>query len=153
MLQDGVVYDYVFDAEAEAWVNWLETPAGREEIPRGAAYHDIVVPTMDTVRARFFVDACAKAGTPLLISGTIPSVLLSRRFSAAVPSSVSFHPFPPFLPPVSPPFPHHSPRTVWDGQDDGNSVDDFAPLSAVDLRSDLCDLFGWHHRDLHPGGL
>ena len=96
VLQDGVVYDYVFDAEAEAWVNWLETPAGREEIPRGAAYHDIVVPTMDTVRARFFVDACAKAGTPLLISGTIPSVLLSRRLRR--------RPFIGFIPPLPPLF-------------------------------------------------
>lgn len=65
-----LVYDFAFDKGKAKWVPWLETmPEGSGRIPAEAEYMSIIVPTQDTVRYTFLLDALARHSHHVLLVG------------------------------------------------------------------------------------
>ncbi len=66
----GIDQHYVAGAreasfEWKPWVSLIE----KTEIPRGAAFHQIIVPTKDTVRNQFLLELCLNSGLHVLLAG------------------------------------------------------------------------------------
>ncbi|KAI8468854.1 MAG: dynein heavy chain 8 [Monoraphidium minutum] len=88
MPDEGSIYDFVWDPKAAgggrgagAWVQWSAvTPA--LAIPQGAAFGDIIVPTIDTARYSFLFDLSLRQRYPLLLigpTGTGKTTLVMRH--------------------------------------------------------------------------
>ena len=48
-----LVYDYKFDTVKKTWIGWLET-VPEYSVDIKMSYNEIVVPTLDSVRMKFF---------------------------------------------------------------------------------------------------
>eukprot|EP00668_Euglena_longa_P039207 GGOE01050460.1.p1 GENE.GGOE01050460.1~~GGOE01050460.1.p1 ORF type:complete len:2722 (-),score=1086.70 GGOE01050460.1:98-8140(-) len=90
-----LIYDYVFSREELKWVDWMDTvPAFKPA--DGAQFHEIIVPTTDTVRYSYLLKRTVLAGIPMLMvgeTGTGKTILAKKvlfdeldkeRFQAAV---------------------------------------------------------------------
>lgn len=49
LLQDGSVYDYLFDQQSCDWVHWMQSVPSQELMP-SLSFNEIIVQTIDTVR-------------------------------------------------------------------------------------------------------
>ena len=65
-----LVYDLAFDKSKAKWVPWLDlAPEGSGKIPLDAEYSSIIVPTQDTIRYTFLLDALVRHGHHALLVG------------------------------------------------------------------------------------
>ncbi|KAJ1569497.1 Dynein heavy chain 1, axonemal [Cladochytrium tenue] len=77
---NGLVYDYVFDTERKAWLNWMELAP--EVQLSSKASQDVIVPTMDTVRNTYILDLLLHMGNHVLCTGptgTGKSVIIQEK--------------------------------------------------------------------------
>ncbi|EFJ29004.1 inner arm dynein 3-2 [Selaginella moellendorffii] len=85
---DGAtVYDFLFDKENAAWLLWTATIVPLE-IPQGAIFSEIIIPTKDMVRYTFLLDKGIQANYPVLLvgsTGTGKSVYINRHLSLGLP--------------------------------------------------------------------
>ena len=89
----GTVYDFVYDLEKVAWVTWNSTLEDAP-IPKGTPFGSIIIPTDDSARYTFLLDACIQRQMPVLLcgsSGTGKSVYVTRHLVKGLPSD-SFMP-------------------------------------------------------------
>ena len=63
-----LVYEFMFDKSKNKWVPWMDTLA-EEAIDPEAEYSSIIVPTMDTVRYTYLIDAFLTHSKHLLLVG------------------------------------------------------------------------------------
>lgn len=67
-LQAGTLYDYVFDKAECKWMGWMDT-VQPQAIPADAAFHEIIVQTIDTVRYTYLLDLLITHGRHVLFTG------------------------------------------------------------------------------------
>ncbi|XXQ31525.1 Dynein heavy chain AAA lid domain containing protein [Plasmodiophora brassicae] len=94
----GSVYDYVYQVSTRSWRQWLDNSQAMS-IPANAAFQDIIVPTLDSVRNSWLLATLVKAnshvlwvggtgtGKTLCISETLTKTLANGVFS---PVSITF---------------------------------------------------------------
>ena len=63
-----LIYDYVYDRDELKWVDWMDTVENFKPPPT-AQYHEIIVPTTDTVRYSYLLTRTILNGLPLLMVG------------------------------------------------------------------------------------
>ncbi|KAL6759980.1 dynein heavy chain 6 [Haematococcus lacustris] len=66
--KEGSVYDYVFDKSRCQWKPWMETVTV-DAIPDSAAFNEIIVQTVDTVRYAHLLDLLIRHGKHVLFAG------------------------------------------------------------------------------------
>ncbi|KAL4494234.1 hypothetical protein ABPG73_018753, partial [Tetrahymena malaccensis] len=62
------IFDLCYDKTKGIWVNWTQTEK-KFEIPKGGEYHNIFVPTIDSIRNNFFLHRCVQNQIHLLVCG------------------------------------------------------------------------------------
>ena len=62
------IYDWTLSKADGGWVSWESTLA-QAEIPAGARFSDIIVPTKDMARYTFLFDIAIRHGQPILFTG------------------------------------------------------------------------------------
>ncbi|EAS04067.1 axonemal dynein heavy chain (macronuclear) [Tetrahymena thermophila SB210] len=62
------VFDICFDSKKNQWVNWTQT-VDKYIVPKEGEFHDIFVPTNDSIRNNFFLHKCIQSNNHLLICG------------------------------------------------------------------------------------
>eukprot|EP00741_Cyanophora_paradoxa_P016907 tig00020943_g16328.t1 len=85
------VYDWSFDRQAKAWEPWLVPDLA---IPAGARFHEIIVPTKDTVRFSFLFQTVINHHANCLVTGptgTGKSLLVRQQLSTALPAEKWIH--------------------------------------------------------------
>jgi len=63
-----LVYDYLFDLSTQRWVRWVDSQPTFVPDAR-LAHYEIFVPTMDSIRSTFVLDALVKRGRHVLFTG------------------------------------------------------------------------------------
>eukprot|EP00971_Amphidinium_carterae_P346717 6488349-Amphidinium_carterae.1 len=64
----GSIFDYVWDLDRVAWVQWTET-VEPQVIPAGSSVENIIVQTMDNVRYSYLLNHCVNHRLQLLFCG------------------------------------------------------------------------------------
>uniref|UniRef100_A0A7S3HTS3 Dynein heavy chain n=1 Tax=Spumella elongata TaxID=89044 RepID=A0A7S3HTS3_9STRA len=86
---EGVVYDYFFDAKTAKWNNWLaDQPTFK--IPKEATFNSIVVPTIDTIRNEWLLEKLLRKGFHVICTGdtgTGKSVTIRNKLLSGMPSN------------------------------------------------------------------
>lgn len=86
--EEGLVYDYLFDAKTAKWYNWLDgQPVFK--IPKDATFNSIVVPTIDTIRNEWLLEKLLRKGYHVLCTGdtgTGKSVSVKNKLLSGMPS-------------------------------------------------------------------
>eukprot|EP00003_Mantamonas_plastica_P009854 TRINITY_DN1922_c0_g1_i3.p1 TRINITY_DN1922_c0_g1~~TRINITY_DN1922_c0_g1_i3.p1 ORF type:complete len:2408 (+),score=832.24 TRINITY_DN1922_c0_g1_i3:887-8110(+) len=90
--EEGLVYEYMFDSATGQWMQWMDTI---EEfvIPKTAKFHEIIVPTNDTVRYSYLLDLLVQQRQPILFAGptgTGKSVVVQNHLRNSV-DQATFH--------------------------------------------------------------
>lgn len=93
----GLVYDYCYSLKDHKWMLWMDTIAAYK-VPANTSFADIVVPTADSVRNTFLLDALMKSGKHVLMVGgtgtgktvNITRYLMSLPADVIIPIPVSF---------------------------------------------------------------
>lgn len=67
-LQEGNVYDFTFDVASCGWQHWRAT-AGPASIPEDAAFNDIIVQTVDTLRYSSLLRLLVQSGKHVMLAG------------------------------------------------------------------------------------
>jgi hypothetical protein len=67
-LQEGIVYDFTFDVASCGWQHWRAT-AGPAAIPEDAAFNDIIVQTVDTLRYSSLLRLLVQSGKHVMLAG------------------------------------------------------------------------------------
>ena len=78
---DTLVHDYFFSTEAGRYIPWIYTRPDFV-IPANSQFHDIIVPTVDTIRYSYLLSTCIDNGIPLLFvgpTGTGKSILVKDK--------------------------------------------------------------------------
>ena len=68
----GTVYDFFFQKTGALWAGWEDLIEKGSTIPAGAKPSDLIIPTTDTARQRFFLDTFVnreEGAVPLLFVG------------------------------------------------------------------------------------
>ncbi|XP_065898705.1 dynein axonemal heavy chain 3-like isoform X2 [Dysidea avara] len=65
----GTVFDYFFQKAGSTWSQWEDLIERGSTIPANAKVSDLIIPTADTVRQRFFLDVYISHEIPLLFVG------------------------------------------------------------------------------------
>jgi len=65
--EDHSVFDYVYSPR-QHWIHWMNSTT-LPGIPERAQFHEIIVPTIDTVRHTYLLDVLLRQGTPMLLGG------------------------------------------------------------------------------------
>ncbi|GFH26784.1 uncharacterized protein HaLaN_24992, partial [Haematococcus lacustris] len=76
----ATVYDFFWLTEDSAWATWA-TRIDTQPIPANTSFRRIIVPSVDTVRYTFLLDAAVRRGFPTLIvgpTGTGKSVMVHK---------------------------------------------------------------------------
>eukprot|EP00667_Euglena_gracilis_P000033 EG_transcript_33 len=76
------LYDYVWDQEENRFMDWLDTIPEFKIAPE-SQYHEVIVPTTDTIRYSFLLRQCVNNGLPLMFIGTTgtgKSILVKDMF-------------------------------------------------------------------------
>ena len=73
-LQEGSIYDYLFDKARCGWRHWMDT-VPVQEVPTSAAFHEIIVQTIDTVRYTYLLNMLVSHGYHTLFTGGPPASL------------------------------------------------------------------------------
>jgi len=79
------VYDVAIDCSSGApqWRDWMSTICAYS-VPKGARFHDINVPTIESVQVGYITDVLVKHSVPLLLTGntgTGKTILLAQRLN------------------------------------------------------------------------
>ena len=88
----GSVYDLLYEL-GKGWQTW-ESTLVEQAIPAGTPFGSIIIPTDDSARYTFLLDACLQRRVPVLLcgpSGTGKSVYVTRHLVKGLPSE-SFMP-------------------------------------------------------------
>lgn len=83
------VFDFMFDIEAKKWVPWSVLTKGFE-IPPGAKFHEVIVPTLDTARTTWMLDLFVRNRVPCVFigpTGTGKSTMLAKHLKDKLPRS------------------------------------------------------------------
>jgi dynein heavy chain len=83
-----LVYDYVFDPARMKWGPWLDRLEPKAVADSDADYSSIIVPTVDTLRYTFLLDALARHHHNCLFvgpTGTGKTVLVKRHLQTGLP--------------------------------------------------------------------
>ncbi|CAL4185259.1 unnamed protein product, partial [Meganyctiphanes norvegica] len=68
--EHGLVYDFLYDKDANRWVPWYDTiDKDRHIIPADATVSKLLIPTAETARQEFFLKTCLNHDVPLLLLG------------------------------------------------------------------------------------
>ncbi|TPX32092.1 hypothetical protein SmJEL517_g04759 [Synchytrium microbalum] len=90
--QAGSVYDYMFERDRKnggTWKLWVDT-VGTFEIPKGAKFSQITVPTIDTQRYTYLLETLLTHGKAVLFvgpTGTGKSVYINNKLLNGLPAS------------------------------------------------------------------
>ncbi|CAI8006104.1 Dynein heavy chain 3, axonemal, partial [Geodia barretti] len=63
------VFDYFFQKTGGVWAPWEDLLDRNASIPAGAKVTELIIPTVDTARQTYFLDALTRHGVPLLLVG------------------------------------------------------------------------------------
>jgi len=77
-----MLYDYCYSTDDNKFVDWMDT-VPEFKIPPEAQYHEVIVPTTDTVRYSFLLNQCLTNYLPLMFigqTGTGKSILVKQMF-------------------------------------------------------------------------
>ncbi|GLD91881.1 hypothetical protein PINS_up000414 [Pythium insidiosum] len=93
----GLVYDYCYSLKDHKWVPWMDTIAPYK-VPPNTSFADIVVPTADSVRNTYLLDAlCRNDKHVLMVGGTgtgktinITRYLMSLPADTVIPIPITF---------------------------------------------------------------
>eukprot|EP00928_Gymnodinium_smaydae_P009061 TRINITY_DN13347_c0_g3_i1.p1 TRINITY_DN13347_c0_g3~~TRINITY_DN13347_c0_g3_i1.p1 ORF type:complete len:4331 (+),score=1052.12 TRINITY_DN13347_c0_g3_i1:55-13047(+) len=87
----GFLFDYFYNIEERTWIPWMDTvPA--YEVPRGARYEEIVVPSIDSVRLVYIYQLLVLNDRHVLCpgpTGTGKSVNISRWLQKGAPDHIA----------------------------------------------------------------
>ena len=86
-LQEGSIYDYLFDKAQCGWRHWMDT-VPVQEVPTSAAFHEIIVQTIDTVRYTYLLNMLVSHGYHTLFTGG-PAQRTHRQRSGCLPISMA----------------------------------------------------------------
>ncbi|KXS21750.1 hypothetical protein M427DRAFT_107149 [Gonapodya prolifera JEL478] len=78
---DGSVYDYKFNEERQAWVNWMDD-VPEFMVPQKAGTDAVIVPTIDTIRCNYLVELLLRNNCHVLCvgpTGTGKSVVIQDK--------------------------------------------------------------------------
>lgn len=67
-MQEGTLYEYTFDKPSCKWKKWMDTVVV-SPIPESTAFHEIIVPTIDTVRYMSLMNLLVTHQVHVLIAG------------------------------------------------------------------------------------
>lgn len=85
--QEKLAYDYWFDVEKKDWINWTDTvPAYNFDIKM--SYNEILVPTVDSIRMKYFTKLLVTNGKHALTpgpTGTGKSVNIAELLTFELP--------------------------------------------------------------------
>jgi dynein heavy chain len=87
----NTVYEHHIDTQKKDWVSWESTISQYK--PIGKEFHEIIVPTVDTVRNRFMTQAILNTNTGLLMlghSGVGKTVLIDQVLNTLDQNKISF---------------------------------------------------------------
>ena len=70
-LQEGSIYDYLFDKSQCGWRHWMDT-VPVQEVPISAAFHEIIMQTIETVRYTYLLNMLVSHGYHTLFTGGPP---------------------------------------------------------------------------------
>ena len=84
ILQEGSIYDYLFDKAQCGWRHWMDT-VPVQEVPTSAAFHEIIVQTIDTVRYTYLLNMLVSHGYHTLFTGWVPCITPSTQRSGCLP--------------------------------------------------------------------
>jgi len=62
------IFDLVFERSKGSWINWLQVLAGYQ-IPEKASFHQLIIPTVESVRTSFFVNLLVQNSKHILFTG------------------------------------------------------------------------------------
>ena len=86
--KNGSVYDFCFEKEGKGrWRLWKDTMDSNFTVLKGTKFNEIVVPTVDTTRYTYMLDAAIAAGNPLLFigpTGTGKSVYVNKKLNSGL---------------------------------------------------------------------
>lgn len=63
----NTVYEHYINTEKKDWASWEDKLSNVS--PKGKEFHEIMVPTVDTVRNRFIVQSLMDSGSQVLLVG------------------------------------------------------------------------------------
>ena len=63
------MFDYFFQKTGGVWAPWEDLLDRNASIPAGAKVTELIIPTVDTARQTYFLDALTRHGVPLLLVG------------------------------------------------------------------------------------
>ena len=64
--EKGTVFDVMWTGKD--WVEWMGTQP-HYKVPKGARFHDIFVPTFETVQTAYLADVLLQHSIPILVAG------------------------------------------------------------------------------------
>lgn len=65
------VFEYAVDPKARGWVNWESRVGGAYRPPPHTPFFQILVPTVDTVRAKYMLKSLLNVGRHVLLVGSV----------------------------------------------------------------------------------
>eukprot|EP01028_Stygiella_incarcerata_P004265 TRINITY_DN1920_c0_g2_i1.p1 TRINITY_DN1920_c0_g2~~TRINITY_DN1920_c0_g2_i1.p1 ORF type:complete len:4143 (+),score=1128.32 TRINITY_DN1920_c0_g2_i1:148-12576(+) len=80
------VYDYVFIKENGKWSDWMDISESKE-IPKDSLFHEIIVPTLDTVRYTYLLDVLIRHKKPVMFvgpTGTGKTVYIKQKLESGL---------------------------------------------------------------------
>jgi dynein heavy chain, axonemal len=92
--ENGLVYDYYYDAKAVRWVHWLDTAMASAvlslKIDKDAKFGSIVIPTVDTIRHEWVIEKLLFKGYHVMCTGetgTAKSVTIKNKLLQKMPKN------------------------------------------------------------------
>ena len=85
--EDGLVYDYCFSDEVQGWAPWMDT-VEPYKFDNKAAFADLIIPTMDSVRYTYFLDLLVQHDNHVLMvgdTGTGKSINIQKHLGNGLP--------------------------------------------------------------------
>lgn len=131
----GSVYDYVYQVSTRSWRQWLDNSQAMS-IPANAAFQDIIVPTLDSVRNSWLLATLVKANSHVLWvggTGTGKTLCISETLTKTLANGV--------FSPVSITFSAKSSASQTQGNLGWRAVQAFRPVvtSSADIIDSKCD--------------
>lgn len=90
---DSNLYDYCYDIQKHQWLPWGNTVPSFQ-IPKGASYENIVVPTLDSIRLAHIISLLLLNGHHVACpgpTGTGKSVILTGLLLFSLPENYEAH--------------------------------------------------------------
>eukprot|EP00002_Diphylleia_rotans_P005088 TRINITY_DN140_c1_g1_i4.p1 TRINITY_DN140_c1_g1~~TRINITY_DN140_c1_g1_i4.p1 ORF type:complete len:4263 (+),score=965.99 TRINITY_DN140_c1_g1_i4:204-12992(+) len=84
--EQGSIYDYAYVFAENAWHNWFATSPAFEIAPN-TPFHEIIVPTVDTIRYSYILELMVKNNYPVLFTGatgTGKTIVVKKCLTTAI---------------------------------------------------------------------